>query len=113
MRNAGKKPISRRRMGIRGRFTKGNTHNQRGHRKSYKSEDIEEHQPVVETGLETETEMGKKERAGTEIAPTVELRLWGCVLLIFYKNVYSKRSHAFPPNSNINIYHNQPFGFSL
>jgi len=32
---------------------------------------------------------------------------------ILYKNVYSKRSHAFPPNSNINIYHNQPFGFSL
>ena len=35
MRNAGKKPISRRRMGIRGRFAKGNTRNQRGHRKSY------------------------------------------------------------------------------
>ena len=29
MRNAGKKP------GIRGRFTKGNTRNQRSHRKSY------------------------------------------------------------------------------
>ena len=27
-------------------------------------------------------------------------------LLILYKNVYSKRSHAFPLNSNINIYHN-------
>jgi hypothetical protein len=37
------------------------------------------------------------------------------LMIEFYidKNVYSKRSHAFPPNSNINIYHNQPFGFSL
>ena len=45
----------------RGRFTKGNTHNRRGHRKSYTSKGIEEHRLVVETRLETETEMGKKE----------------------------------------------------
>ena len=45
-----------------GRFTKGNTHNRRGHRKSYISKGIEEHRLVVETRLETETEMAKKER---------------------------------------------------
>jgi hypothetical protein len=41
-----------------GRFTKGNTHNRRGHRKSYISKGIEEHRLVVETRLETETEIG-------------------------------------------------------